>query len=172
MTHGVHVGGAAREGRGEAVTLIDPAKGAEGSTYQAGTVEDVADAVAAARTAFPVWSALTPAERAGKLLALADAIAADADALTALEVAETGKPVPVFRDGELPFAVDNLRFFAGAGRSLEGSGAGELSQGYTSMLIRRPLGVSHSTVPTRSADPSVSGNSPRTVPVPNVLIPT
>ena len=141
MTHGVHVGGAAREGRGEAVTLIDPAKGAEGSTYQAGTVEDVADAVAAARTAFPVWSALTPAERAGKLLALADAIAADADALTALEVAETGKPVPVFRDGELPFAVDNLRFFAGAGRSLEGSGAGELSQGYTSMLIRRPLGV-------------------------------
>ena len=54
MTHGVHVGGAAREGRGEAVTLIDPAKGAEGSTYQAGTVEDVADAVAAAQAAFPV----------------------------------------------------------------------------------------------------------------------
>lgn len=141
MSNGVHVGGVAREGGGEEVRLVDPATGKQGTTYRAGCVDDVADAVAAARQAFPAWSALTPGERADRLLALADAISADAERLTALETAETGKPVPVFRDGELPFAVDNLRFFAGAGRSLEGSGAGELSQGYTSMLIRRPLGV-------------------------------
>lgn len=138
---GVHIGDVARAGAGEEVVLVDPATGRAGSTYRAGTVDDVADAVAAARAAFPAWAELTPGERAEHLLRLADRIAADQEVLTALEVGETGKPVPVFRDGELPFAVDNLRFFAGAGRSLEGSGAGVLSQGYTSMLVRRPLGV-------------------------------
>ena len=141
MGRGVYIGGAGRDGAGDEVTLVDPATGRPGTTYRAGTPDDVAAAVASARSAFPAWSALTPGERAHHLLALADRIAADAATLTELEVAETGKPVPVFRDGELPFAIDNLRFFAGAGRSLEGSGAGVLSQGYTSMLIRRPLGV-------------------------------
>ncbi len=141
MRHGMHVGGTGADGSGEEITVVDPATGADGATYRQCSVEDVAPAVAAARAAFPGWSGLTPGERARMLLLLADRIEADAETLTALEVAETGKPVPVFRDGELPFAVDNLRFFAGAGRSLEGSGAGELSRGYTSMLIRRPLGV-------------------------------
>lgn len=141
MGRGLHVAGVAKGGSGEQVTLADPATGRPGSSYLAGTPDDVDEAVAAARAAFPAWSGLTPGERATHLLALADRIAADGDALTSLEVAETGKPVPVFRDGELPFALDNLRFFAGAGRSLEGSGAGVLSQGYTSMLVRRPLGV-------------------------------
>ena len=58
-----------------------------------------------------------------------------------LEVEETGKPWTVMRDGELPFAVDNLRFFAAAARSLHGTAAGEFSTGYTSMLLRRPVGV-------------------------------
>ena len=58
-----------------------------------------------------------------------------------LEVAETGKPWAVMRDGELPFAVDNLRFFAAAARSVDGTAAGEFSTGYTSMLLRRPAGV-------------------------------
>ena len=141
MGHGVHIGASSRDGRGETITLVDPASGKAGTAYRSGSADDVADAVLAAAEAFREWSALTAGERATKLLAFADAIASDADRLTELEVAETGKPVPVFRDGELPFAVDNLRFFAGAGRSLEGSGAGELSQGFTSMLIRRPLGV-------------------------------
>ena len=138
---GLHVAGSARDGSGDPVTLTDPATGAAGVTYRQGAASDVADAVAAARAAFPAWSSLTPGERAAHLLALAERIAGDAQTLTELEVTQTGKPVAVFRDGELPFAVDNLRFFAGAGRSLEGSGAGELSRGYTSMLIRRPLGV-------------------------------
>jgi betaine-aldehyde dehydrogenase len=138
---GLHVAGRSGDGSGEAVTLTDPATGAAGATYRQGNASDVAEAVAAATSAYPAWSALTPGERASKLLALADKVAGDAETLTEVEVAQTGKPVAVFRDGELPFALDNLRFFAGAGRSLEGSGSGELSRGYTSMLVRRPLGV-------------------------------
>ena len=138
--HGTHIGGTAGEGSGQVHELVDPATGAT-TTYRQGSEEDVQAAVAAARTAYPAWSGLTAGERARRLLSLADRLEADADELTRLEVAETGKPVAVFRDGELPFAADNLRFFAGAGRSLEGSGAGELSAGYTSMLVRRPLGV-------------------------------
>jgi betaine-aldehyde dehydrogenase len=141
MTHGAHIGGKGIDGSGEDVTLHDPATGAAVSTFRQGTAEDAATAVAAAAEAFVEWSGRTPGERSRALLRLADLLEADAARLTELEVAETGKPVAVFRDGELPFAVDNLRFFAGAGRSLEGSGAGVLSQGYTSMLVRRPLGV-------------------------------
>lgn len=137
----MHVAGVGRDGSGEVVVPINPASGVEGAAYRQSSVDDVTDAVAAAKEAFPGWSSLTPGERAGLLMRFADVLAADVEVLTEIEVAETGKPIAVFRDGELPFAIDNLRFFAGAGRSLEGSGAGVLSQGYTSMLIRRPLGV-------------------------------
>ena len=54
---------------------------------------------------------------------------------------EGGKPATIVLDGELPFGADNLRFFAGAARSLDGTGAGVFSDGYTSMLVRRPVGV-------------------------------
>lgn len=81
------------------------------------------------------------------LLRLADLVEADAEELTRLEVEETGKPAAVFRDGELPFAVDNLRFFAGAARSTDGSGAGVFSAGYTSVMLRRPVGVVGSISP-------------------------
>lgn len=141
MGEGLHIEGVTRDGNGPVITLVDPSSGAAGTSLRTASVDEVSDAVAAARHAFPEWSARTAGERAERLLALADRLAADSDRLTGLEVAETGKPAAVFRDGELPFAVDNLRFFAGSGRSLEGSGAGELSRGYTSMLIRRPLGV-------------------------------
>ncbi|HSJ22592.1 MAG TPA: aminobutyraldehyde dehydrogenase [Nocardioidaceae bacterium] len=141
MTHGAHIGGKGLDTSGEEVTLLDPATGAVAARFRQATVEDAGAAVAAAAETFTDWAGQTPGERARALLRLADLLEADSARLTELEVAETGKPVAVFRDGELPFAVDNLRFFAGAGRSLEGSGAGVLSQGYTSMLVRRPLGV-------------------------------
>ena len=141
MTQGMHVDGRTRAGSGEPVTLIDPATGRSGASFAQSSVDDVRAAVAAASEAFAAWSSRTVGERARLLLRLADLLEADSSALTALEVAETGRPVPVFRDGELPFAADNLRFFAGAARSLEGSGAGVLSDGFTSMVIRRPLGV-------------------------------
>ncbi|MFC4535861.1 aminobutyraldehyde dehydrogenase [Sphaerisporangium dianthi] len=128
-------------------TPIDPATGAPLAEVPDSTAQEVAGAVRSAREAYLQWSQATPAERSRVLLRLADLVEADADELTRLEVTQTGKPATVFRDGELPFAVDNLRFFAGAARSLEGTGAGVLSAGYTSVLVRRPVGVVASIAP-------------------------
>ncbi|WP_113704035.1 aminobutyraldehyde dehydrogenase [Nonomuraea lactucae] len=127
--------------------LINPATGALHDMVPDTSIEGVAQAVRAARAAFAEWSQATPAERARLLLRLADLVEGDAEELTRLEVEDTGKPAAVVRDGELPFAVDNLRFFAGAARSLEGTGAGVLSRGYTSILLRRPVGVVASIAP-------------------------
>ncbi|WP_084961412.1 aminobutyraldehyde dehydrogenase [Thermoactinospora rubra] len=127
--------------------LINPATGQPVAEVPDTSVEAVGAAVRRARAAFAEWAEATPAERARVLLRLADLVEADAEELTRLEVEETGKPAAVFRDGELPFAVDNLRFFAGAARSLDGSGAGVFSQGYTSVLLRRPVGVVGSIAP-------------------------
>ncbi|MGP3954698.1 aminobutyraldehyde dehydrogenase [Nonomuraea sp. 3N208] len=127
--------------------LINPATGLPCAEITDTPVEGVASAVRGARAAYEEWSQATPAERARLLLRLADLVEADAEELTRLEVEETGKPAAVFRDGELPFAVDNLRFFAGAARSLDGSGAGVFSPGYTSVMLRRPVGVVGSIAP-------------------------
>ncbi|MEV4286482.1 aminobutyraldehyde dehydrogenase [Nonomuraea bangladeshensis] len=127
--------------------LINPATGLPCAEIADTPVEGVASAVTAARAAYAEWSETTPAERARLLLRLADLVEADAEELTRFEVEETGKPAAVFRDGELPFAVDNLRFFAGAARSLDGSGAGVFSSGYTSVMLRRPVGVVGSISP-------------------------
>ncbi|MGJ6963927.1 aminobutyraldehyde dehydrogenase [Streptosporangium sp. G11] len=127
--------------------LINPATGDLLREVADTSIEEVAAAVRRARVAFEEWSTATPAERSRVLLRFADLVEADAEELTRLEVTETGKPVAVFRDGELPFAADNLRFFAGAARSLDGTGAGVLSSGYTSVLVRRPVGVVGSIAP-------------------------
>ncbi|WP_433228049.1 aminobutyraldehyde dehydrogenase [Actinomadura formosensis] len=127
--------------------MINPATGralAELADTPAGELPAI---VAAARSAQEIWKDVTPGERARVLLRLADLVEANSAELTRLEVEETGKPAPVFRDGELPFAADNLRFFAGAARSLDGTGAGLFSAGYTSMLVRRPVGVVASIAP-------------------------
>lgn len=87
------------------------------------------------------WGATTPGERASLLLRWADLLEAHADELTDLEVADTGKPVATFAEGELPFAFDNLRFFAGAARSLAGTGTGTFTRGYTSLIARAPVGA-------------------------------
>ncbi|GAA2679716.1 aminobutyraldehyde dehydrogenase [Nonomuraea recticatena] len=127
--------------------LINPATGQPFAEVPDTPVAEVTAAVRRARQAFEEWSQTTPADRARVLLRLADLVEADAEELTRLEVEETGKPAAVFRDGELPFAADNLRFFAGAARSLDGSGAGVFSAGYTSVLLRRPVGVVGSIAP-------------------------
>jgi betaine-aldehyde dehydrogenase len=127
--------------------LVNPASGVRLEQIADSAVADVAKAVARAREAFEQWREATPGERARVLLRVADLVERDASSLVRLEVEETGKPLPVMRDGELPFSVDNLRFFAGAARSLDGTGAGVLSSGYTSMLIRRPVGVVGSIAP-------------------------
>ncbi len=127
--------------------LINPATGLACAELPDTPVTAVNAAVRRARDAFAEWGRTTPAERARLLLRVADLAEADADELTRLEVEETGKPAAVFRDGELPFAIDNLRFFAGAARSLDGTGAGVFSAGYTSVMLRRPVGVIGSIAP-------------------------
>lgn len=147
QTPGTHIDGHTRAGSGGTGVLVNPATGQPVADVAQASVADVRTATAAAARAGQDWSALTPGERARVLLRLADLMESESEALTALEVEETGKPWSVVADGELPFAADNLRFFAGAGRSLEGSGAGVLSQGYTSLLLRRPVGVVASIAP-------------------------
>jgi betaine-aldehyde dehydrogenase len=129
------------------LTLVNPATGRSFAELKETGAGELPGLVATARAAQRVWAGATPGERARVLLRLADLLEANAEELTRLEVEETGKPAPVFRDGELPFAADNLRFFAGAARSLDGTGAGVLSAGYTSMLVRRPVGVVASIAP-------------------------
>ncbi|ROR46527.1 aldehyde dehydrogenase family protein [Kitasatospora cineracea] len=127
--------------------LINPADGQVCAEVKDTDPAELPGIVATARVAQATWRDATPGERARVLLRLADLVEANATELTRLEVEETGKPAAVFADGELPFAADNLRFFAGAARSLDGSGAGVLSSGYTSMLLRRPVGVVASIAP-------------------------
>ena len=147
MTNGVHINGTTIAGKGAPQVIVDPATGEQVDAVTTATPEQVAEATNNAKQAQAAWAATTPGERAKILLTLADAIEADAENLTKLEVQETGKPRAVFQDGELPFAADNLRFFAGAARSLEGTGAAELSHGFTSLLMRQPVGVVGSIAP-------------------------
>ena len=105
-----------------------------------GTADDVERAVEAARQAAPAWGARPPKERMELLLKLADVIDENADELTRLESLNVGKPMAIAAD-EMPFCADNLRFFAGAARTLEGKAAAEYVEGYTSIIRREPLGV-------------------------------
>jgi betaine-aldehyde dehydrogenase len=122
-------------------TIIDPSTGLAIDTVADASPASVDAAMRAAAAAGREWGSTLPSQRAAVLLALADAVERHADELCAIEVAETGKPWTVMRDGELPFAIDNLRFFAAAARSTDGTAAGVFSTGYTSMLLRRPAGV-------------------------------
>jgi betaine-aldehyde dehydrogenase len=147
MIDGTYIDGQARPGAGQTGFIVDPATGEAVAEVSQSSPADVADAARSAQQAGAAWAEQTAGERARILLRLADLMEADVDELTRLEVEDSGKPRAVFADGELPFAADNLRFFAGSARSLEGSGAGVLSRGYTSMLIRRPIGVVGSIAP-------------------------
>src|SRR5207244_11350946 len=104
------------------------------------TAADVDEGVEAAEQALPEWLEATPKERSELLHKLADVLEQNAEELAQLESANVGKPLMASRD-EMPFSADNLRFFAGAARILEGKSAGEYIKGYTSMLRREPLGI-------------------------------
>ena len=127
---------------GETEPVRNPATGEVMAHAPLSSAADVDAAARAARRAFDRgWSTTTPGERALALLKLADALEEHAEELTELESANAGKPVGAFRDDEIPFMVDNLRFFAGAARCLEGRAAGEYTSGYTSFVRREPIGV-------------------------------
>jgi betaine-aldehyde dehydrogenase len=121
--------------------VFNPATGEVIAEAPVSTKEDVDRAVAAARRAFDGWAETTPGERANALLKLAAVIEDNAEEIADLEAANAGKPRHNFLEDEIPFMIDNLRFFAGAGRCLEGRAAGEYLEGYTSMIRREPVGI-------------------------------
>jgi 1-pyrroline dehydrogenase len=125
---------------GETMEVLNPATGEAIAEVPRATAEDVDRAVQAAKRALPEWLETTPAERAEALLKLADAIDEHADELAELESRNVGKPLSYAKD-ELPVCCDNLRFFAGAARVIEGKSAGEYMKGYTSWLRREPIGI-------------------------------
>jgi betaine-aldehyde dehydrogenase len=126
---------------GETEPILNPSTGEVMAHAPLSSKEDVDRAVAAAAGAFPGWSTTTPGERATALLKLADTIEEHAAELAELEADNAGKPIAAFTNDEIPFMVDNLRFFAGAARCLEGRAAGEYLSGYTSIIRREPIGV-------------------------------
>src|SRR5216110_2854814 len=125
---------------GGTMEVINPATGETIAEVPRGTEADVDRAVEAAKKALPEWLETTPGERAEALLKLADAIDEHTEELAELESHNVGKPLSAARD-ELPVCSDNFRFFAGAGRVLEGKSAGEYMKGYTSWLRLEPIGI-------------------------------
>ncbi len=125
---------------GETEDVINPANGEVIARAPLSGAEDVDKAVGAAKKAFEAWGATTPAERATLLLKLADAFEERAEELCDLEAMDAGKPRSAMQE-EIDGSVDQLRFFAGAGRCMEGKATGEYLEGYTSMIRREPVGV-------------------------------
>jgi 1-pyrroline dehydrogenase len=125
---------------GETMEVINPATGETIADVPKCGAEDVDRAVEAAKAALPEWLDKTPKERSEFLHKLADVLEENAEELAQLESQNVGKPLMASRD-EMPFAADNLRFFAGAARNLEGKSAGEYIAGYTSLVRREPLGI-------------------------------
>src|SRR5205809_1249321 len=125
---------------GGTMEVLNPATGETIAVVPSGTQADVDRAVEAAKKALPEWLETTPGERAEALLKLAGAIEDNAEELAELESVNVGKPLSYAKD-EMPVCADNLRFFAGAARILEGKASGEYVRGYTSMLRREPIGI-------------------------------
>jgi betaine-aldehyde dehydrogenase len=122
--------------------IISPATGAVMASVQEGTADDANRAIAAAKKAFyGEWYDMTPKDRQLALLRLADRIEEHADEIVKIESENVGKPFDVTMSEEIPPIVDNLRFFAGAARMLEGRSAGEYMAGFTSFVRREPIGV-------------------------------
>src|SRR5215831_9172585 len=120
--------------------VLNPATGETIAEVPKMSADEVDEAVERAKKALPEWLDATPKERSELLHKLADVIEDNAEELAQIESRNVGKPLMVSRD-EMPFSADNLRFFAGAARQLEGKSAGEYVKGYTSMIRREPLGI-------------------------------
>jgi betaine-aldehyde dehydrogenase len=121
--------------------VVDPSSGQVYATAPLSGPEDVDAACRAAAGAFESWRDSTPSERSRMLLKLADAIEARAEDFIEAEGRNTGKPLALTRSEEVPPMLDQIRFFAGAARILEGRSAGEYMTGHTSWIRREPVGV-------------------------------
>ncbi|HEX9177928.1 aminobutyraldehyde dehydrogenase [Mycobacterium sp.] len=126
---------------GATMPLVDPATGEKYGTAPVSNEEDIDNAYAAAARAFSDWKRTTPAHRQKALLDFADEVEQAARALVEAEGRNTGKPNHVTMAEEIPPMVDQIRFFAGAARILEGKSAGEYMEGHTSWIRREPVGV-------------------------------
>jgi betaine-aldehyde dehydrogenase len=135
------IDGAPTPAQGELEPVLNPATGEELAQAANSSAEDVDRAVQAARRAFEPWSQTTPAERSRALLGLAQVVEDNGDELARAEALNAGKPLAAVQSDEIPVMADNLRFFAGAARCLEGRAAGEYMDGYTSFTRREAVGV-------------------------------
>jgi betaine-aldehyde dehydrogenase len=142
------IAGSRVAGRGrESSPVIDPATGAVVDTVRLASPDDVDAAVVAARRAFPQWSGTTPAERSGALHKLARLLRERSADLARTETAQTGKPIKLSTQFDVPGTLDNTEFFAGAARDLEGKAAAEYSGDHTSYVRREAIGVVGSIAP-------------------------
>ena len=128
-------------------TILNPATGEVVETYPEASARDVDAAVAAAKTAFPQWASAAPADRAAAMLRLANVLRERADEFAAAETRQTGKPIRLSTDFDVPGTIDNTEFFAGTARNFEGKSAGAYLPTHTSMIRREPLGVIGSIAP-------------------------
>jgi betaine-aldehyde dehydrogenase len=126
---------------GQTADVINPANATAFAQAPVSTAADVDAAMEAAASAFERWRDTTPSQRQLAMLKFADAVEAHAEELVALEAENTGKPLGLTASEELPPMVDQMRFFAGAARLLEGRSAGEYMEGMTSFIRREPIGV-------------------------------
>ncbi|TDC95447.1 gamma-aminobutyraldehyde dehydrogenase [Saccharopolyspora aridisoli] len=142
------IGGKRRAGAAsEELSIINPATGEVLATDTAASPDDVDEAVHAAHDAFPEWSGATPAERSEAMLRWADLLDQRQGELAAAESNNGGKPIKLAEGFDIPGVIDNVRFFAGAARNLDGKSAGEYSPEHTSSIRREPLGVVGSIAP-------------------------
>ncbi|SFD01376.1 gamma-aminobutyraldehyde dehydrogenase [Streptomyces aidingensis] len=132
---------------GRTLEVVDPVSGRPYATAPLSGPADVDAAMTAAAAAFPAWRDTTPAARQLALLKIADAFEARADDILAAECRDTGKPLEVTRQEELGPIVEQIRFFAGAARMLEGKAAAEYMAGMTSFVRREPVGVCAQVTP-------------------------
>jgi betaine-aldehyde dehydrogenase len=132
---------------GRTSDVIDPTTGQVYATAPVSGPEDVDRAFAAAAKGFEVWRDATPSERQLALFRFADALEARGEELIDVECRNTGKPKALTMSEELPPSVDQIRFFAGAARNLEGRSAGEYMKGHTSMIRREPIGICAQVTP-------------------------
>jgi betaine-aldehyde dehydrogenase len=132
---------------GRTTAVINPSTGEEYATAPLSGPADVDAAMEAAIAAFEEWGNTTPSERSLALIRIADAVEARAEELIALEAENCGKPIELTRSEEIPPMVDQIRFFAGAARHLEGKSAGEYMKNMTSFVRREPVGVCAQVAP-------------------------
>lgn len=132
---------------GDTLDIINPATGKVYATSPNSKQADIDAAMNAAQRGFETWKESTPSERSLALFRIADAIEARKDEFIAMEVENCGKPVAITTSEEIPPMVDQIRFFAGAARMLEGKSAGEYMKGFTSMIRREPVGVCAQVAP-------------------------